>query len=85
MDARVTDKPNELASFRDEHEKWFKDFYEKGFVNARKRLKDYAIFLSTNARLKDAYGKLDDTKQKAIEDMAKGEGGWCTSNFVYPQ
>lgn len=84
MDTRITEKPGELTSFRDEHEAWFKDFYEKGFANARKRLRIYAEFLRTNERHHDQYEDLEKTQKDAIDEMAESRGDWCNSNFVYP-
>lgn len=79
----VTNGPH---SFRAAHKPWFIDFYDKGFVQARKSLKEYAGFLKRKND-GDFYETLNSDQIKQIDDMAEldvNNNEFCPNNFKYP-
>jgi hypothetical protein len=84
MDNRIPEADKHGVKFRDEHQKWFIDFYRKGFENARARLK----YNSEELQKHPGYRQLDATQITQIDEMAKGnfdgEGvKVCKGDFAY--
>lgn len=72
--------------FKDAHKTWFIEFYGNGFKQARKSLKEYAIYLSGKDN-GDFYDDLSADQIKQINAMAAldvNEATFCPNDFVYP-
>lgn len=80
MDAdNVMYKPAELRqkTFKTAHAEFFHELYQKGFTNARDRLKQYATWLKSQPD----FNTLSPEKRQGIEAVAANPGQYCVRKF----
>ena len=77
--AKLTPTQLNAKTYKKAHHEFFNAMYAAGFKNARARIEKYA---ETALKAPAAQiAKLDAGVRKALEDVSKGQGGYCTTSF----